>query len=333
MSDPQPIAATAGDQDHSDPWVWAGAPTTPPGGDEFTPEELNATDELDSGFDTMADWRNCHSSTRLVEAVNAINPHRSKASDGTIGDRSHASRQSDHNPNERGIVRARNITRNGLDLPALFEKLRKMGAAGDRRLAGGGYLILDRRITAPDFSGWRTYTGSNPHITHGHVSFSRNPAGYDSNDPWVLDGGTRTSRTGRPILGKGAVGAPVKEAQTMLGVPVTGVFDDATEAAVRAFQRTFGLIVDGAVGPRTWAKLDEEMNDMTPEQARQLAEIHRELFTPLNYTHHHNEPEDVLYGHVLSIRNGATRTAVMARAAAVTRRILGGRRGTQAPPT
>lgn len=34
-----------------------------------------------------------------------------------------------------------------------------------------------------------------------------------------------------------------------------GIFDDDTEAAVRAFQRAFGLDDDGIVGRKTWAKL------------------------------------------------------------------------------
>jgi murein L,D-transpeptidase YcbB/YkuD len=113
----------------------------------------------------------------------------------------------------------------------------------------------------------------------------------------------------------------------MLGVPVTGVFDDATEAAVRAFQRTFGLTVDGAVGPQTWAKLDEEMNDMTPEQARKLDEIHKELFQPRDYRIHHNNPVDIPYGHLLSVRNGSAKPPAATQVAAVARRILG-RRGT-----
>lgn len=38
---------------------------------------------------------------------------------------------------------------------------------------------------------------------------------------------------------------------------ITGKFDDATEEAVEAFQLAKGLVVDGVVGPKTWAKLVE----------------------------------------------------------------------------
>jgi len=141
-------------------------------------------------------WRNCEASLALVREVNARWPGRDRTSDGTIGDAAHASRSSDHNPwivvGGVGVVRARDIDVNGIDVGWLFERLRVAGAHGDPRLAGGGYLILNRRITASDFSGWRVYTGSNPHIGHGHVSFSRNAAGFDSRAPWGIATATTT---------------------------------------------------------------------------------------------------------------------------------------------
>lgn len=52
-----------------------------------------------------------------------------------------------------------------------------------------------------------------------------------------------------------AVDDLVELIQSRVGVPVTGSFDAATEAAVRQFQRDNGLVPDGIVGPRTWATL------------------------------------------------------------------------------
>jgi hypothetical protein len=135
-------------------------------------------------------WRNCGASLTLIAEINTRWPGRDKTSDGTIGDAAHATRASDHNPwiivNNIGVVRARDIDKDGIDAAGLAEYLRVLGANGDRRLRPGGYVIFNRRITAPDFSGWRAYTGVNPHDKHVHVSFSTAVAGFDSTAPWGL---------------------------------------------------------------------------------------------------------------------------------------------------
>jgi hypothetical protein len=65
----------------------------------------------------------------------------------------------------------------------------------------------------------------------------------------------------RPTLRRGSANNPkdsVKELQRGLGIKgnkVDGVFGPMTEAAVRQFQRTHGLVPDGIVGPKTWKKL------------------------------------------------------------------------------
>lgn len=128
----------------------------------------------------------------LVAEVNAKWPVRDKGSDGTIGDASHFSQgsASDHNPwvivSGVGVVRARDIDRDGIDAAWLAEYLRTLGSAADPRLVNGGYVIYNNRITAPNFSTWRVYTGSDPHTSHIHVSFSRDQVGFDSSAAWGI---------------------------------------------------------------------------------------------------------------------------------------------------
>lgn len=213
-------------------------------------------------------WRNCNASMRLVEAVNAKWPNRDKTSDGTIGDAAHATRASDHNPwvivNGVGVVRARDIDKDGIDAAWLAEELRKLGAAGDPRLAGGGYVIFNRRITSPDFSRWNVYNGSNPHTSHIHVSFSLNQAGFDSNAGWAFLGGSAPATggiqyearvdvpLGQRILSVGKVGPDVAFVQRWHGITDDGYFGPATKAKVEETQRRNKVAVDGVVGPVTW---------------------------------------------------------------------------------
>jgi hypothetical protein len=130
---------------------------------------------------------------KLRAEINAKWPTRDHASDGVLGDARHAAAgsASDHNPWIQvagvGVVRGLDVDVDGIDAAWLFEYLRALGAAGDPRLAGGGYLILNGKITAPDFRSVRDYDGPDPHTGHLHVSFSRNPAGFDSPDPWHLE--------------------------------------------------------------------------------------------------------------------------------------------------
>lgn len=203
-------------------------------------------------------WRNCRASTALLAEVDTRWPGRSKASDGTIGDTAHQKAgTSDHLPNAAGVVRARDITAHGIDAAWLAEFLRKRGAAGDRRLTGGGYVIFNRRITRPDFSGWKVYTGANPHTAHVHVSFTRAAAGYDSTASWGIAGAAAATPTSRPVVQRGDSGPAVELIQRFLGVvrpgePGYGSFGPLTEAAVRRYQDMRGLEIDGRVGALTW---------------------------------------------------------------------------------
>lgn len=130
----------------------------------------------------------------LAAEINARWPRRDRASDGTIGDAAHASRSSDHNPwlkkGGLGIVRARDVDKDGVDAAWIVEHLRKLGAARDPRLWPGGYIIFNRRITSPDFTRWNVYRGANPHTMHFHVSFSTDISqrGFDSTAGWGIHG-------------------------------------------------------------------------------------------------------------------------------------------------
>jgi hypothetical protein len=59
----------------------------------------------------------------------------------------------------------------------------------------------------------------------------------------------------RPTLRRGSSGESVRVLQGKL--LVDGVFGASTEEAVKRFQRANGLVADGVVGPKTWAKLNE----------------------------------------------------------------------------
>lgn len=222
-------------------------------------------------------WRLARAAETLRAGVNARWPNRDKKSDGTIGDASHASRSSasDHNPwivvAGVGVVRALDIDVDGIDAGWYAEQLRLLGAAGDHRLVGGGYVIFNRRITRPDFSGWSVYTGTNPHTAHVHTSLSRNATGFDDPAPWAFLGAAPDTgsvpplppSSGRPTIRMGDTGDAVKSVQrtlnrwypTLSRLSEDGIFGAATRARVIYFQGRAGLGADGIVGPKTWAAL------------------------------------------------------------------------------
>lgn len=131
----------------------------------------------------------------LRDEFDRLNPGRDKASDGWIGDADHSSRDSDHNPDDKGAVHAIDVDETG-PWPAggsmekfcqfLVTECRKSGETGlDRgRLK---YIIYERRIWEAS-SGWavREYTGSNPHDKHMHVSCEYAPEYENDDRPWGI---------------------------------------------------------------------------------------------------------------------------------------------------
>ena len=70
-----------------------------------------------------------------------------------------------------------------------------------------------------------------------------------------------------PVLRLGSTGLPVRRLQSRMSAVgfdtggVDGRFSPKTEAAVRQLQQQAGLVVDGVVGPKTWAVVDALENE------------------------------------------------------------------------
>jgi hypothetical protein len=163
----------------------------------------------------------------LQAECNALDPARNKASDGMLGDARHQAegKASDHNGWVKlagvGVVRAFDITNDpALDLAARFERMRVLVTQGQLpQLLGGGYLILNGRITAPDFAGWREYTGD-PHVSHGHVSVGEHPAEFDDRRSWLVFSSEPAPAPPAPVEPAPAPAAPAGQGWT--GPDLTG---------------------------------------------------------------------------------------------------------------
>lgn len=202
------------------------------------------------------DWRVAKSLLKLREQVNAKFPGRSTASDGTIGDASHATRDSDHNPwikdvHGQPVVTALDITHDpahGFDSYAFAEELRQ---ARDPRVK---YIISNRRISNPSIQdgAWRHYSGSNPHDKHVHVSVKGLDKFFDNQAPWRV-----------PMLGDTVIDH----------TPVSPLPEPAvpTLAQVQAEVNHAGfgpITVDGKLGPQTLKALMHALKTVEPLERR-----------------------------------------------------------------
>jgi hypothetical protein len=113
---------------------------------------------------------------QLRSEINAKYPKRDKRSDGWIGDTAHNARKSDHNPDKNGWVRAIDIDSDlvkgsSKESWLLAEKIKMIALKGDKRIS---YIIHQQRIASPRQNwAWRVYKGSNPHVSHMHISFTK----------------------------------------------------------------------------------------------------------------------------------------------------------------
>lgn len=117
----------------------------------------------------------CKAGQQLREQIDDAFPDRNRtAPEGWLGDKRHAARVSDHNPQaDTGIVRAYDFNADlgpsKHEVHDLVDQLRLL-ARSDKRIS---YLIFDGKIASWKRNyKWRKYTGSNPHRGHFHISFT-----------------------------------------------------------------------------------------------------------------------------------------------------------------
>lgn len=121
-------------------------------------------------------WRLAPCLVALEAEADRIAPTRRRGSDGSIGDRAHAARRSDHNPDEEGAtdwVDALDITHDperGMDIHARLHVVAQNVRNGiEHRVS---YLISNEQIFSEKNGvwAWRPYGDDNPHTQHGHIS-------------------------------------------------------------------------------------------------------------------------------------------------------------------
>ena len=175
------------------------------------------------------EWRVANSLETLLRQVNEKWQDRSKKSDGTIGDRAHAGRTSEHNPNSAGVVCALDITHDPVNGPDARILAAALIASKDERIK---YIISNGQICSGPGANhpawvWRPYSGPNAHRTHVHISVHSPAAYYDDDAPWNLGGPSAGSTIWlQRALNNFGQTPPLKE---------DGIEGPATIAAIRAF--------------------------------------------------------------------------------------------------
>jgi hypothetical protein len=148
----------------------------------------------------MASWILVPCLVTLRDEFNWVAPRRDRASDGSIGDATHASSSSDHNPDETGNTPYEDADhRNEVHAIDVDDDLRTPGwdmnrclqiiitrhrQGRDNRLQN---VIYNRRIWSRSW-GWtaRAYTGASAHTEHAHFSVRYTTAQENDTRPWGL---------------------------------------------------------------------------------------------------------------------------------------------------
>ncbi|AGY59295.1 hypothetical protein [Gloeobacter kilaueensis] len=155
--------------------------------------EQKSTPIVGVEVEAVRPWRVAKCLEVLRGQINSKFPRRDKDSDGCIGDASHQTRNSDHNPwvvdGGIGVVTACDVTHDpahGCNAGTIVQALWQ---SRDPRIK---YIIWNRRIANSSPIGgveawtWRSYTGSNPHTEHFHLSVKSEKDRYDSTTLWSI---------------------------------------------------------------------------------------------------------------------------------------------------
>lgn len=266
------------------------------------------------------------SCVRCRSEINFRWPRRDHGSDGWIGNLAHQKKPSDHNPNKRGVVDAIDIDVDGIDCAWLVAML--------IRHPSTNYVIWNGKIWSRSHGFVaRIYTGADKHRTHIHLSILQTVAAENSTRTWGIAGivvvpvvhpvpaprpapesgpveGTWVQRLAKslPVL-KAPLSSrrSVRKVQALVNVasgnPLTedGGFGPKTTAAVRGFQRAYGLADDGVVGAKTWGALIGNLR--TLRRGDNAVEVRR--LQALINVYGYNIREDGVFG-------GGTQSAVEA---------------------
>jgi hypothetical protein len=233
-------------------------------------------------------WRLAKSLQRLESEIESKYPGTTVWS---IGDQSHQAGYSDHNPNGSDVVCAIDVKGDGgMSLKGFVDHLLEAPHANLRYVIYNRKIYQRKNaFRAQD------YNGVNAHATHVHVSVGNGPdgrstSGYDSTEPWHIDLGAtpKPSTPAAPKPSKPTTKDPVEEAimslptvkdnsaptgakkraQSLLAAagfaPVNtfdgrgrpdGKWGNGSKAALKSFQASQKLAVDGICGPKTWTEL------------------------------------------------------------------------------
>lgn len=195
----------------------------------------------------------------LRDEVNRLFPHRDKASDGIIGDPSHAARVSEHNPcwtctgKFQGIVRAIDVD-SGPDGDPNHDLVRELlnAVIGDPRV----WYVISNRIIYSRTYGWaaRAYIGD-PHTNHAHISFQLGDGLFDTRP--FFD--TAKPRTTPPKISVHKAHEEFFRVAVERRQPRYSIDVRRCQRLMNARLGRDDVKVDGLVGPRTlarWADLE-----------------------------------------------------------------------------